>query len=317
MKKLLIHIIISISFLIIFSITNYSYAFSKKNNSYSDTVRIKNDLYKITKTFDSRYYKNVKTLDSVAEYIFNELKKTCDTVYFQPFLVDGKIYKNVIGVLGIKNTERIVVGAHYDVAYIQEGADDNASGLVGLLELSRLLSKEKLTNRIDFVAFTLEEPPYFDSENMGSFIHAKYLSDNNIKIKGMICLEMIGYYSDKPHSQQYPLGFLKLFYGTKADFITVVQKFGNGKFGRKVKRLMKRQKLIKTKSFKAPSFVSGIDLSDHLNYWKFNFKAVMITNTSFYRNNNYHEATDKMETLDIKRMGLVIDEIFLTVKELY
>ncbi len=316
MKKLLFILIISLSFLFIFSINNFSYAFSKNTNTYSDTVRLKNDLFKITKTFNSRYYKNVKTLDSVADYIYNELKKTCDSVYFQPFLVDGKIYKNVIGVLGLKNTERIVVGAHYDVAYIQEGADDNASGLVGLLELTRLLSKENLKNRIDFVAYTLEEPPYFDTENMGSYIHAKSLHDNNIKIKGMICLEMIGYFSDIPHSQHYPIGFLKLFYGNKANFITVVQKFGNGKFGRKFKRLMKRQKLIKTKSFKAPASVSGIDLSDHLNYWNFKYSAVMITNTSFYRNNNYHRPTDKMETLDIKRMALVIDEVYLSIKEL-
>lgn len=282
----------------------------------SDTLRIENDLRVITKSEKSRDYKNVETLNLVADYIFKELLKTCDTVYYQTYQVNGIEYKNVVGSIGQDNPERIVLGAHYDVAGEQEGADDNTSGVVGLLELSRLLSKDILNYRIDFVAYTLEEPPFFGTEHMGSNIHAKSLFDDGANVKGMICLEMIGYFNDEPKSQSYPVGFLKLFYGSKGDYITVVQKFGNGKFGRQVKRLMKNQGLIKTKSFSGPAKMPGVDFSDHKNYWKYGYSAVMITNTAFYRNKNYHEKTDKMETLDLKRMALVIDEVYLTLKEI-
>ena len=289
---------------------------SSTHNILSDTLRIKNDLKIITKTTNSRNYKNIETLNVVADYIFDELSKNCDTVYFQPYFVNGIEYKNVIGSIGTDKPERIIVGAHYDVAGDQEGADDNASGVVGMIELSRLLAKEQLKYRIDFVAYSLEEPPFFRTEHMGSNIHAKMLFDGQENVKGMICLEMIGYFNDVPKSQSYPIGFLKLFYGNKGDYITVVQKFGNGKFGRQVKSLMKNQGLIRTKSFRAPANLSGVDFSDHQNYWKYGYSAVMITNTAFYRNKNYHERTDKMETLDLKRMALVIDEVYLTLKKL-
>lgn len=304
-----------IIFLLFLSLTQLTFAGKIKTSHQlvSDTGRIVNDLKVITKTTESRNYKNIATLDFVANYIFQELSKTCDTVYYQPYMVDGKEYKNVIGSIYTDKTKRVIIGAHYDVDGNQEGADDNASGVTGVLELSRLLSKKKLNHRIDFVAYSLEEPPYFRTVNMGSHVHAKWLYDNKIKVKGMICLEMIGYFNTAPNSQSFPLKFLKMFYGDKGDFITVVQKFGNGKFGRKVLRLMKHQKLIRTKSFRGPKNVQGVDFSDHQNYWKYGYRAVMITNTSFFRNNNYHEPTDKMETLDIRRMALVIDEIYLTV----
>ncbi|BDD05279.1 M28 family peptidase [Aureibacter tunicatorum] len=285
-------------------------------NANSDTVRIKNDLRKITKTKRPRNYRNIQTLNYVAEYIYNEFLVNCDSVYYQCYSVNGLEYKNVIGIIGKQKKEKLVIGAHYDVAGNQEGADDNASGVVGLLELSRLISTNDFDYQVELVAYTLEEPPFFRSDYMGSHIHAKSLHDKNINIKGMICLEMIGYFNDLKKSQDYPIGFLKLFYGSRGDYITVVQKTGNGKFGRQIKREMKRQDLIKTKSFKAPAMLPGIDFSDHLNYWRYNYSAVMITNTAFYRNKNYHETTDKMETLDLNRMALVIDELYLTLKEI-
>lgn len=283
---------------------------------YSDIVRIERDIRIITKTKESRNYQNIETLNFVAEYVFKELEKTCDTVYYQTYMVNGIEYKNVIGTIGLKKQERIVIGAHYDVAGDQEGADDNASGIAGLLELARLISGDTLRNRIDFVAYSLEEPPYFRTEQMGSFIHAKSLYDKKEPIRGMICLEMIGYFNENKNSQDYPVGFLKLFYGNRGDYITVVQKFGNGKFGRQINRKMKNSGIIKTKAFKSFKSLPGVDFSDHMNYWKFDYNAVMITNTAFYRNKNYHQVTDKIETLDLIKMSSVIDEVYVTLKQL-
>jgi hypothetical protein len=305
---------IAITTFVIIGLLQGSCKGERKIERFSDVKRIENDLITITKTDKSRNYLNIATLNFVAQYIFDEFSKNCDTVYYQPYIVNGRVYKNVIGSIGLDKKEKIVVGAHYDVAGNQEGADDNASGIVGLIELSRLIAKDSLNYRIDFVAYTLEEPPFFRTEQMGSYIHAKSLYDSGEKIKGMICLEMIGYFNEAKDSQDYPIGFLKLFFGNKGDYITIVQKYGNGKFGRQINRLMKNQGSIRTKSFKSPESLPGIDFSDHLNYWKFDYSAVMITNTAFYRNKNYHEPTDKIETLDLNKMGLVIDEVYCTLK---
>jgi len=227
--------------------------------------------------------------------------------------VKGKTYKNVICSFGTENKKRIIVGAHYDVCENQEGADDNATGVVGLLELSRQLKTSKLNYRIDLVAYTLEEPPYFKTEFMGSYVHAKSLLDSNIDVYGMISVEMIGYFKDEKKSQSYPIGILSLFYGNKGNYITLVKKFNTGKFARKFSKNYISSKTIRTKKFTGPKSLPGIDFSDHLNYWKFGFSALMITDTSFYRNKNYHKKSDTMETLDIYRMSKVIDGLYKTL----
>jgi len=290
--------------------------FNLNHNLISDTIQIKTDLDSIVKTEEYRNYKNLKTLNKVANYIKHQFQLISDSVVEQKFKYDSIEYKNIICSLNTDKKERIIIGAHYDVCGNQDGADDNASGVAGLLELARLLKNNKLDYRIDFVAFTLEEPPFFGSDFMGSSIHAKYVNENKIPIKGMICLEMIGYYSDKSNSQDYPVGFLRWFYGDKANFITIVRKYWSGNFSRQVKRLMQKNAVLPTKSFKGPAFLPGIDFSDHRNYWKYGYSAVMITNTSFYRNKNYHANTDKIETLDIKKLALTIDELYLTVKQI-
>lgn len=282
----------------------------------SDTAIIKTHLTAITKTDQFRTHQHIDQLNKTAKYIQSVFNEYADSVFIQEYSANGRVYKNVICSFGTEHEKRIIVGAHYDVCDEQEGADDNASGVVGLLELARMLKGQRLNQRIDLVAYTLEEPPYFRTEFMGSYIHAKSLSDNGIKVYGMISLEMIGYFKDAKKTQTYPIGLLSLFYGSKGNYITLVKKWGAGAFTRKFCRKYKATKTIRTKKFAGPSALPGIDFSDHLNYWKFGFSALMITDTAFYRNKNYHEPTDTMETLDIKRMAKVIDGVFLTLTAL-
>lgn len=253
---------------------------------------------------------NTDILDSVAGYITHEFSGSTAQVAIQKFEVSRQFYSNIIASFGPENGERLIVGAHYDVCGEQDGADDNASGVAGLLELARLLKDKKLKYRIDLVAYALEEPPFFRTKNMGSYVHARSLYQSKIPVKGMVSLEMIGYYSDRKNSQNYPLGFLKWFYGTKGNFITIVQKPFNGNFSKKFKQLAFRNNSIPTKSFKAPSFFGGIDLSDHRNYWHFGYSAVMVTNTAFFRNTNYHGKGDVLSNLNIPNIGLVVDGVF-------
>lgn len=283
----------------------------------TDTSIVVAHLKNITKTTEYRNYKNIKTLNQVARYIYDEFDKYASNVRYQEYEINGKTYKNVICEFGPKTAKKVVVGAHYDVCGEQEGADDNASGVVGLLELARQLKGERLNYNIELVAYTLEEPPYFRTEYMGSYIHAKSLNEDSVEVYGMVSLEMIGYFKDEKKTQRYPLRILSLFYGNKGDYITIVSKYGKGKFGRKfTKRFKRKNDLIKTKKFAGPKSLSGIDFSDHLNYWKFGYSALMLTDTAFYRNHNYHEKTDVMGTLDISRMSKVIDTTFNTLVNL-
>lgn len=313
MSAILIGIIV---FAILFLKSQENSTINAQYAPLSDTTRLKKDLTAIINTELPRNYQNLTSLNYVADYIKKEFEQISDSVSEQKFKVEDSVYKNIICSINTDKKERIIIGAHYDVCGDQDGADDNGSGVVGLLELARLLKDKNLPYRIDFVAYTLEEPPYYATTNMGSFTHAKYLHDNNISVKGMISLEMIGYFSDQENSQDYPIGFLKWIYGSKGDFITVVQNFNNGDFGTSFKSNMLKANSIRTIAFQAPTILPGIDFSDHRNYWKFNYSAVMVTNSAFYRNHNYHESTDKMNSIDFKRLGLVVDQVYKSIIEL-
>jgi len=286
-------------------------------HAQSDSICIMQHLQSITKTNGYRNYKNVPLLNRTAEYIFSVFRQYADTTYFQPYQVNGITYKNVICRLGSGNKKPlVVVGAHYDVCGNQEGADDNASGVVGLLELVRLLSTEKLNYPVEFVAYSLEEPPFFRTEYMGSYIHAKSLYDAGTPVYGMVALEMIGYFDDKAKSQSYPVKVMKVAYGRTGNFILLVRNTGSSEFVKKFVSIFNDMATINTHNLKAPSKIEGIDFSDHLNYWKFNYDALMVTNTAFYRNRNYHQSSDTMETLDISKMMKVIDTTATAIKNL-
>jgi hypothetical protein len=155
------------------------------------------------------------------------------------------------------------------------------------------------------VAYCLEEPPFFASEQMGSYVHACALHEQGIVVRGMICLEMIGYYTAEEHSQEYPLSIMKMAYPSVGNFIAIV---GNIKSGRLVDELVRHfQKIaLPVESLKAPSLVAGVGFSDHRNFWQFGYPAVMITDTAFYRNHNYHQSGDTIDTLDFDKIAEVV-----------
>jgi hypothetical protein len=283
-----------------------------------DKERLRQDVQTLAAMVPPRNAKNVASLDKSAEYILEEFKKTGGRTEIQRFVDDGKEYRNVICSFGPETGERIVIGAHYDVQGNQPGADDNASGIAGLLELSRLVQslKPELKYRLDFVAYTLEEGQLWKhpfARHYGSYIHAKSLAQAGVQVRAMIGLEMIGYFSDRPHSQKFPLFFLKWFYPDKGNFIAVVGKWGQGSLVKKVKNLLAVPSQVPVESLTAMSFLPGLSFSDHQSYWKFDYPAVMITDTAFFRNKNYHKPSDTADTLDYERMAEVVKGLYWAV----
>jgi Zn-dependent M28 family amino/carboxypeptidase len=185
-----------------------------------------------------------------------------------------------------------------------------------LIELARLLGAQPPAMRVELVAFSTEEPPYFRTTGMGSSVHAESLRKANVNVRAMLSLEMIGYFSDAGGSQHFPAGILAAFYPSTGNYIGVAGRVSDGLLARRVKKAMSNAAPLPVYAISAPSFIPGIDFSDQLNYWNAGYDALMITDTAFYRNRNYHTANDTAEKLDYKRMALVVEGVYAAVTEL-
>jgi Zn-dependent M28 family amino/carboxypeptidase len=192
------------------------------------------------------------------------------------------------------------------------GADDNASGTAGLLELARLLRHSQLGQPVDLVAFTLEEPPYFATPKMGSRVHADSLVASGRRLDAMIGLEMIGCFTER---QPWPSALLALIYPRHGNFVGVVGQPFDGGLARRIKRWMRIPDGVPVYSFNGPTMM-GTDASDHASYWHHGLPAVMVTDTAFMRNPRYHTAADTADTLDYHRMAQVVDAVLNAVHHL-
>jgi len=258
-----------------------------------------------------RNYKNLESLEKVVQYLKNEFDGYGLNHVEQKFTVietstRGTEYKNVIATYNPTKQKRLIVGAHYDVCGNQPGADDNASAVAGLLESARMVAelKPNIDYRIDFVAYCLEEPPFYQTEEMGSYIHAKSISEIKKDVIGLINFEMIGYFHDGP--QEYPHPALAQIYPEKANFIAVVGKHQYHDFNQKVYDLMKIDAGIDVQMVDHPLVESLAGMSDQLSYWKFNIPALMITDTATERNPNYHKIGDDIGSLNFDKMKEVV-----------
>ena len=292
--------------------------FTKNSPSHLtlESSRLKAHVLKLSKDYFPRSHTNTINLDRCAGYIRAHFEKAGADTSIQEFTVLGKKYQNVIGFFGDETGERIIIGAHYDARINTPGADDNASGISGLIEIAYLIGKEKLDAGVELVAYTLEEPPFFGTEDMGSAHHARLLHDRKVRVKCMIALEMIGYFSNLSGSQSYPMPALKIFYPNKGNFIAIAGRLDQRKIVKKIKGLMKGAADLPVYSVNAPLMVPGIDFSDHRNYWQYGYDAVMITDTAFYRNIEYHEPGDTAERLNYELMGNAVIQIFEAIKGL-
>lgn len=199
--------------------------------------------------------------------------------------------------------EIVVAGAHYDTVAGSPGADDNASGVGALLELGRLLIREARHRRtLRLVAFPNEEPPFFWWGSMGSMVYARAARKRRDDIRAMVSLEMLGYYRDSPGTQRYPPLF-RHFYPDRGNFIALVSNLRSRRLLGRAATALREATDLPVERVATFGFVPGVSWSDHRSFWRQGFRALMVTDTAFYRNPNYHTAQDRPETLDYGRMA--------------
>lgn len=287
----------------------------RQTSQITDKARVTQDVVNIIATGDFRNWRNPDILDATAQYIRQQWQAAGFEVTTNSYQVKHNTYHNLSILYGDADKPRLVVGAHYDVFSKQDGADDNASSVAAILEVARMLAQAKpqLPYQLELVAFTLEEPPFFRSPEMGSARHAQQLISNGIPVTAMISLDCIGYFSDAPNSQSYPAPGLGMFYPSEGNFIAVVGRVADWRLTRKVKALMRAGSELPVYSMNAPANVPGIDFSDHHNYWPHKITAVLITNSAYYRNDRYHTSNDTADTLDYTRLTQVIQSVYTIV----
>jgi Zn-dependent M28 family amino/carboxypeptidase len=275
-----------------------------------EPARLAAHVKKLSIDFHPRSFDHPANLERTAAYIEAQFKEAGAQVSIQDVMVDANRYKNVVARFGPASGRLLVIGAHYDSHGATRGADDNASGVAGLLELAHLLGKAAPTRPVELAAYTLEEPPYFRTRHMGSVWHASALKAAGRDVELMLSLEMIGYFSDRPGSQAYPVGAMKLGYPDRGNFIALVGQFGDFGLSRSAKAAMTGASELPVYLLNAPSIAQGIDFSDHRSYWAQGYPALMVTDTAFMRNRNYHRAGDTFDKLDYKRMAMVVQAVF-------
>lgn len=252
---------------------------------------------------------HVENLQEISDFVEKRFRESSGRTRFQEFSADGRTYRNVLSDYGPESGPVIVVGAHYDTAGALSGADDNASGVAGLIELGRILSTKRLNTTVSLAAYTLEEPPFFRTSSMGSAVHSRSLQAERKAVKLMISLEMIGYFSSAPGSQHFPAPGLRYLYPSTGNFIAVVSTPGNIAATRSVKQAMTAAAPLPVYSLNAPQAVPGVDFSDHLNFLSAGIPAVMVTDTAMNRNLAYHSAGDTADRLNYGDMAMVVDGV--------
>ncbi len=290
----------------------YFRAFNKGNWNQvaADLSAHVKELSSITPSRDSAHPAGMQIAST---YIATRLKAIGYEVRSQTFDAQGKTFRNVIVRVGPEEGPVTVVGAHYDVCDSGPGADDNASGVAALLELASQLKYNPPKSPVELAFYALEEPPHFRTEEMGSAHHAKSLKAAGTKVRGMISLEMLGYYDETEGSQEYPIPAMAELYPSAGNFIALVARPADQAWLRHVSTAMASAMELPLETLAAPREVPGVDFSDHQNFWDLDYPAMMITDTAHLRNPHYHQMSDLPDTLDYEKMAEIVGGLMATL----
>ncbi|HLS87388.1 MAG TPA: M28 family peptidase [Burkholderiales bacterium] len=216
---------------------------------------------------------------------------------------------------GARQAEIIVVGAHYDTVEGSPGADDNASGIAGLIEIARLLRPRQRRRTVKLVAFANEEAPFFLTDEMGSTVYAQAARRRGDDVRLMLSLEMLGFYVEARGSQAYP-PFLKWLYPDRGNFIALVSNLPSRRALGALVRAFRESSDFPAERLASPASVPGVGLSDHASFWRAGYPGVMVTDTAFYRYPHYHLATDTPDRLRYPEMARVVEGLAQAIQRL-
>ena len=282
--------------------------------------KLKLHLKALTETIGERSVRTPKNLNKTVDYILSFYNDIGIKAWREPYNYEGFEVANVVAEIssGPDPGRRYVLGAHYDSVAGTVGADDNASAVAVQLETARYLKEmfeqKKIDLNVKLVSFALEEPPAYRTPFMGSRVYAEKARRENEKIDGMICLEMVGYACYEPGCQKYPFPLGLFNYPESGNFIGIVGNFKSGDFtGALVKAFQKNDRLPVVK-LTVPFngwVIPSVRLSDHASFWDQGYKAVMVTDSAFFRNPYYHTPADTMEKLDYRFMAKLVESLLL------
>ena len=279
---------------------------------------IKKHINRLAVDIGPRPVTNERSIKKAESYITNYFKNIGLQVQLQQYKYGNYDITNIItgSQENLLSSKYYVIGAHYDSVPETYGADDNASGIAVLLELARYTMQEKISLPVRFVAFTAEEPPTFSTHYQGSKVFVKSALENKDEILGAIILEMVGYTSNE---QAYPLVLKWMGYPSKGNFIGIVGNRKSKKFGQSIFQSFKKNDQLPVETLFVPfngRILPDTRLSDHSPFWDAGLSAVMITDTAFFRNPNYHTPKDTFDTLDYFFMAELVKSLLITLKKL-
>lgn len=282
--------------------------------------RLKDHLKVLTVDIGERSVRTMENLERAKSYIESVLKGIGLPVEAQPFRCGDFTVSNVVATLDFckSPSKCYLIGAHYDSVSGTVGADDNAGAVSVQLEVARRLKElsgqRELDLSVKFVSFTLEEPPAFATSCMGSRVYAKKARREGEQIDGMICLEMVGYTCREPGCQSYPFPLSYMNYPKAGDFIGIVGDLGSRKFSRSLAKAFRQNPSLPVVTLDVPFrgwLVPSVRRSDHASFWDQGFKAVMVTDTAFFRNPHYHLPSDTMDKLDFEFMAELVESLVI------
>jgi hypothetical protein len=284
-------------------------------NELADVLR--QDVTTLAEEIGIRNYSDREGLNAAVKFIETEFARAGYAVERQEYDINGEPYANIV--VEIPGTERpdeiVVVGAHYDSVFNSPAANDNGSGVAATLALARRFAGVQGERTLRFVAFANEEPPFFQTEDMGSLVYAKRCRDRDENIVVMLSLETIGYYSDKVGSQNYPAP-LNLFYPMQGNFIAFVGNIDSGEAVREVVGTFRDRVRFPSEGAALPNLLPGVGWSDHWAFWQQGYRALMVTDTAPFRYPYYHTLDDTPDKLDYERFARVVDGLEPVVAEL-
>jgi Zn-dependent M28 family amino/carboxypeptidase len=276
------------------------------------------DIRKLASEIGERNVWLHRNLAAASDFIEVSLAKAGYSVNRQTFCAEGKICSNLEAeISGMAHPDEIVVvGAHYDTVFGSPGADDNSSGVAAALALARHFAGRESARTLRFVLFANEEPPFFQTKEMGSLVYTKSCRARNDNIVAMLCLESIGYYSEQPNSQEYPFPY-SYIYPSTGDFIGFVSNLSSRKLLHTVIGSFRRNCKFPSQGGAAPGLVPGVGWSDHWSFWRQGYSAVMVTDTAPYRYPFYHAPEDTADRVCCDHLTRIVSGLQTTIAELF